>query len=846
MTPGIELAVWLAVVACLAILVWVAWQFGLSHRSSGADARVAVTAGDESLLILEAHLAVVGGDRVRVHAYRRLRGLIEEPAVSETTRGEVRRILALDQAVAPVSAVAAGTPVDERPAAFERLIDTALVDGHLDSDEIAFLTEIAQAWTLDARVVDERRARVLTIRQTRPPARSSWLEAVVRVLGWVKRVEATDVPTRGAVVGLMDAYRSVIDECARIAARDFADTQGLFARADEVLALLAPALEREDANLAALAKEASSDAPPTPSLAAQLDEDRTHLRAALSARARSIDRITLAVLGRTNVGKSTLLAILAGGGRDEIGRGVPRTTRTLRSYEWERLRVLDTPGFGAVKAADDERIAKRALPETDVACLVVTNDGQIAPDFDAFSALRGTAKPLLVVLNFKSGLDDERDVAKAVRKGVLIPDEDVRGHERHIRERATAIHATGAFMVIPVHLEAALLAIENRHPAHTRELWRLSGVPQLIDGLRLTLLDEGPLRRSQTLLGAIPGELRPVRNRLASLALRYARDIKHLEDQRKAGKDRLEAIAGDADRDMRAGLRALAMELRAEVPGFAEANYQITDQEKLDAAWRRVETRLNQNARIRQLLEDIEAAYRRKASDVMRDTTTELRLFKALTDPEVHVPAQRSNALLRKILNGASVVLTLVGAFVGLVFALPVASLVLAIAKLFRFRASKEQSDAALRARKVQAIHQTIMEQIDTYQRDSEERLSKQLRAHHDEIAQEFREDFRPALTEMRYVRKGLDEAIAGIDAVAHDADEAFATRVIDWARERPAASGGHDRRPTIRKVERDFGVSMTITLDEAATLRVPPEQISQTLQEHVIINSSSSTGNRI
>jgi GTP-binding protein len=116
---------------------------------------------------------------------------------------------------------------------------------------------------------------------------------------------------------------------------------------------------------------------------------------------------TLAIVGRPNVGKSTLFNRLVGSRRAIVGDepGITRD-RIYGDVEWlgRKFRVVDTGGIipddQALIPAEIFQQARVALEEADVIVLVVDGRTELAsPDIDLARLLLRTGKPLLLAVN---------------------------------------------------------------------------------------------------------------------------------------------------------------------------------------------------------------------------------------------------------------------------------------------------------------------------------------------------------------------------------------------------------------------------------------------------------------
>ncbi|MDE0691992.1 MAG: ribosome biogenesis GTPase Der [Gammaproteobacteria bacterium] len=124
---------------------------------------------------------------------------------------------------------------------------------------------------------------------------------------------------------------------------------------------------------------------------------------------------TVALVGRPNVGKSTLFNRLCGG-RDALVAGFPGLTRDRRygraQVEGRTISVVDTGGLGDMAAADPEMADAvaaqvwQAIDEADVAVMLVdAHTGASATDDEIAEGLRRRGKPVLLVANKADGTD---------------------------------------------------------------------------------------------------------------------------------------------------------------------------------------------------------------------------------------------------------------------------------------------------------------------------------------------------------------------------------------------------------------------------------------------------------
>ena len=139
--------------------------------------------------------------------------------------------------------------------------------------------------------------------------------------------------------------------------------------------------------------------------------------------------ICVAIIGRPNVGKSTLLNRLAGR-KVALVHDTPGVTRDRKevfaSFQDLNLKLIDTAGF---ETGDFESIetrmykqTKRAINEADVCLFMIDARAGVQPLDEVFASLvRATSKPVILLANKCEGKAEENSVFEAYKLGLGEP-----------------------------------------------------------------------------------------------------------------------------------------------------------------------------------------------------------------------------------------------------------------------------------------------------------------------------------------------------------------------------------------------------------------------------------------
>jgi GTP-binding protein EngB required for normal cell division len=198
--------------------------------------------------------------------------------------------------------------------------------------------------------------------------------------------------------------------------------------------------------------------------------------------------VTVVFAGQYSAGKSTILKALTG--REDIAIGADITTEKANTYEWEGLRVVDTPGIHTKIRPDHDDITYKAIANADLLVFVVTNelfDSHLAQHFRKLAIERDKAHEMMLVVNKmrRCATGNSREAQDVLR-------EDLR--------RVLAPFTPEDFRTTFIDAEAALESKTESDSVVARALWKISGIEQFTQALNQFVRDKGLASRYTTAL----------------------------------------------------------------------------------------------------------------------------------------------------------------------------------------------------------------------------------------------------------------------------------------------------------------------------------------------------------
>ncbi|MEB3233759.1 MAG: GTPase, partial [Leptolyngbyaceae bacterium] len=347
--------------------------------------------------LLLAH-TICADQQIHIQEARALRDLATQAHINPATLQEMEKILGQDESRINLEVASQRVPVEQRSEVLMQVLAIAYVDGYFSPPERELVNQLAQFWGIHQHEIEQMLEGAQGFgRQQRGADDSDDEDDGLSIGAWLLK-GAESVLSRSLVSKLADltpdpieqrierlqreillsgpGYDEAIQQCAKIAGEDYKYAKQSLHFTYTALKTLGHDLQQSIHSIKQktagqgqrqTAKEVAVQLEQTrQKLLAEVLHELESVRESLRAKQRALNSFTIAFMGRTKAGKSTLHAVITREGWDAIGVGKQRTTRYNRVYEWRNIRIIDTPGIGAPGGKTDEEVARSVIEEADV------------------------------------------------------------------------------------------------------------------------------------------------------------------------------------------------------------------------------------------------------------------------------------------------------------------------------------------------------------------------------------------------------------------------------------------------------------------------------------------------
>ncbi|TAE59236.1 MAG: hypothetical protein EAZ87_10420 [Nostocales cyanobacterium] len=261
-------------------------------------------------------------------------------------------------------------------------------------------------------------------------------------------------------------------------------------------------------------------------LVISLDKKRKHL-----------ENFTVALFGRTKAGKSTLRETLTRGNGSTIGKGSQRTTRDIKEYSWQGLRLLDTPGIEAYQGDDDTQKANEIIDQSDI-ILFLTSDDSVQPgEFKAMAQLQQINKYFAVILNVKHDISNNlKDLEMFLDPDIpdMVFDEDrLSQHKNHIQSHIKEYLNLDNVDIVPIHAQSGFLSTQAEYQEYSSQLWQLSKIEELYSLIAYQIYTHGKDLRLSTFADSLEYFINSINQKLAAAKSQLSIQLNFIEQKQR-------------------------------------------------------------------------------------------------------------------------------------------------------------------------------------------------------------------------------------------------------------------------------------------------------------------------
>lgn len=798
-----------------------------------------------------------------------LRDLAQHLNVSESTLLEMEKILGQDDALVTLEECAHKIPVEERNEVLRQILAIAYIDGYFSPLERKVVDQISELWGFHNSEIEQmlEYAQGFNRYHTNTDPNDEEIDDLsvgARLLKGAESVLSKSLVTRlveiapdhiGQKVEKLQheillsgpEYDDAIQQCTKIAREDFKYSQQALQNSSIALQQLGSGLQqtistvKQKANVRGKHQSAKHVAEHLAKTQRKLSVEILHelesVRETFRSKKRALNQFSIAFMGRTKVGKSTLHAVMTGEGWESIGIGKQRTTRYNRIYEWRNIRIIDTPGIGAPGGKTDEEIARSIIEEADVICYVVTDDSIQESEFEFLKVLKDRTKPLIILLNIQYNLRDPRRLEHFLKNPerwfALEGKSGIGGHLNRIRRYAQQHYANSYLDVVPVMLLAAQLSREPEYKKQATELFRASRIKDFLDSIRLSLIDYGVIRRSQTLLGSTVCSINSPHQWCIQETNKYRYLATQLQDKRKDLNKQLSGTEEEKQHQLENQIGEIFQSAYKAVRPFAEEHWNSSvDQTKND--WKGVLKRLEFENRLAAVSEKASHDFQYELQGAIEEIGNELRIINQLQAGNFQFLEQDSNFFSSDFVQIAGKVMTVAGSVLAIVFA-PLGLLGVAGWLVGLFNSGEKRRKA------VKHISTSLNQQL----KEQEAKVLKQSRKNFQDYCQSVAavvdEYFVELIEGIEMISSQLKTAQEKLEASANYLNRAYAKRIVDWATDQSEPLTDTAINQKIYRINRVFGKSFQIETNTALSLSKSEKEICKVLQENISLQSKES-----
>ena len=340
-----------------------------------------------------------------------------------------------------------------------------------------------------------------------------------------------------------------------------------------------------------------------------------------------LNKFNVTLFGKTKAGKSTLMEILTQGDGSSIGKGAQRTTRDVRSYDWNGLRVTDVPGIEAFKGDEDDTAAENAAIYADLILFMITAGQPESKEAEWLVKLKRKDKPILCICNYKSSLAGEQRLQRFLTHREKIKEEmKVDELIAQFNEFVAKDLPNEKIRVIVTHLMAKYLSMHLNPPDEEKSklLSQMSNFMEVENALIKEITSNGIFYRTKCFLSIIDNPLYEQMRQLLDFSAMTLYQYKVITDKINQFDSWAREFNKSDFKDLQNNICNIFYKAKNTVAGFVEDYLEHDD---LDDLWKEHLKKLKIEDEIKNTVKRYYTKAEQYAQTLFKDLGTELNLI---------------------------------------------------------------------------------------------------------------------------------------------------------------------------------------------------------------------------
>lgn len=383
-------------------------------------------------------------------------------------------------------------------------------------------------------------------------------------------------------------------------------------------------------------------------------------------------------------------------------------------------------------------------------------------------------------------------------------------------------------------LLAAQLSREPEQQQRKDSFFKASRMQDFLDSIRVSLVQHGAIRRSQTLLGSTVGAIDTPDKWVTQQAQVYQHLTNTLKNKRETIRKGIKKAEKDSLESLQHQIEAIFQDAINAIPYFAEDHWE-SHEESMKRGWKKKLQDMQFEDRIETAYQDVGKTFNKEVTEAIEEVGKELQLIAKLGGGTFNFTEQDSSTFGRHAMKIGGSLVALAGSAL-LLFSNPIGWVFLVAGTAAGLLSGFFQSKDKKRREAVKKISDSLSSQLNNHKTTTLQKAEENFGKSCEAVITNIDTYFEELIEGLEAIAAQLEAAKRKLDGTANYLNRAYAKRIIDWCSEQHESLTDETINRTIAKVKRDFGRSMSIQTKSDFQLRKSQDDIKQVLQEDVSI----------